>query len=305
MIFYDIITKIDRGKIMLDHRVFTFMKVCETLNYTKASKALHITQPAVSSHIKYLEELLQTKLFQFRGKQCFLTKDGKAFLDFSHTVNNDFQHFQLSLKQEMSPYHFGTTLTIGEYFMPDILSKLLLRMPQLELKMLIDNTTNILNAIDQGKIDFGIIEGAFSRERYDFKIYHTEPFVAVSSPKLQLNKGTISYEDLLALPLIIRERGSGTRDVLEIALKQHHITLNDFNHIIEIGNLNTIKSLVKNNIGISFFYNSVVQEEIASKTLTLLPLSEKPIFHDFSFVWRKNSYFKQEYQEIFNNLKIL
>lgn len=119
---------------MLDHRIFTFIKVCETLNFTQASKELHITQPAVTKHIKFLEAEYHTKLFTFEGKQCFLTPTGKQLLDLLHTMNNDIQHFKLLIDQTLIPLNFGTTLTIGEYVMPNILCRLLQKTPQLQLK---------------------------------------------------------------------------------------------------------------------------------------------------------------------------
>lgn len=105
------------------------------------------------------------------------------------------------------------------------------------------------------------------------------------------------------MPLIIREEGSGTRDILEMSLRKKHISINDFIQKIEIGNLNTIKQLVKNNLGISFIYKSAVKEELNEKSLIQIPLTEDQIFHDFTFVWRKGSHFKQEYQNIFSQMK--
>ena len=168
---------------MLDYRVFTFMKVCETLNFTQAAKELHITQPAVTKHIQTLENDYQTKLFTFSGKQCQLTKSGKELLDLLTTINNDIQHFKSHLNQDQTPINFGATLTIGEYVLSDSLAVILSEHPNFQIKMLVDNTETLLKDIDQGKIDFALIEGFFSKEKYDFMPYKTEPFIAVASPK--------------------------------------------------------------------------------------------------------------------------
>ena len=101
---------------MLDYRVFTFIKVCETLNFTQAAKELHITQPAVTKHIKALETEYQTKLFTFSGKHCQLTQSGKELLDLLTTMDTDIKHFKTQLKQDLQPLNFGATLTIGEFY---------------------------------------------------------------------------------------------------------------------------------------------------------------------------------------------
>ena len=153
---------------MLDYRVFTFIKVCETLNFTQAAKELHITQPAVTKHIKALETEYQTKLFTFSGKHCQLTQSGKELLDLLTTMDTDIKHFKTQLKQDLQPLNFGATLTIGEYVLTDSLVDILANHPNFQVKMLVDNTETLLKAIDKGEIDFALIEGFFSKEKYDF-----------------------------------------------------------------------------------------------------------------------------------------
>lgn len=252
---------------MLDYRVFTFIKVCETLNFTQAAKELHITQPAVTKHIKVLETEYQTKLFTFSGKHCQLTQSGKELLDLLTTMDTDIKHFKTQLKQDLQPLNFGATLTIGEYVLTDSLVDILANHPNFQVKMLVDNTETLLKAIDKGEIDFALIEGFFSKEKYDFLPYRTEPFIAVTSPDSPLASGSHSLEELLNYPIIVREQGSGTREMLEITLKEANLTISDFSKITEIGSLNTICELVRKNLGITFVYQSVVQKEISAGNL--------------------------------------
>ena len=284
---------------MLDYRVFTFIKVCETLNFTQAAKELHITQPAVTKHIKALETEYQTKLFTFSGKYCQLTQIGKELLDLLTTMDTDIKHFKTQLKQDLQPLNFGATLTIGEYVLTDSLVDILANHPNFQVKMLVDNTETLLKAIDKGEIDFALIEGFFSKEKYDFLPYRTEPFIAVTSPDSPLASGSHSLEELLNYPIIVREQGSGTREMLEITLKEANLTISDFSKITEIGSLNTICELVRKNLGITFVYQSVVQKEISAGNLKKIDLTIPAMSHDFTFIWRKNSHFKNHYQDIF------
>lgn len=129
--------------------------------------------------------------------------------------------------------------------------------------------------------------------------YKTEPFIAVASPKAGLTDKTYTLEELLDYPIIIREQGSGTREMLEVTLKEANLAITDFHQITEIGSLNAICQLITNNLGITFVYKSVVQKELDSGKLFEIKLDLPPISHDFTFVWRKNSHFKSLYQDIF------
>lgn len=284
---------------MLDYRVFTFMKVCETMNFTQAAKELHITQPAVTKHIQALEIEYQTKLFTFSGKHCQLTQNGEELLNLLMTINNDIQHFKSDLKKDVKPLNFGATSTIGEFILCDSLIHIFSQYSQYQFNMLVNNTTSLLKALDQGKIDFAIIEGFFSKEKYDFLPYTSESFIAVASSQSDLNGKAVTLETLLDYPIIIREQGSGTREMLSLILKENNLSINDFRQVTEIGSLNMIRSLVAHNVGISFVYRSVVKNELASGKLVAIDLDIPPVCHDFTFIWRKNSHFKTLYQDIF------
>lgn len=103
---------------MLDYRIHTFLKVCETLNYTLAAKELHITQPAVSQHIHYLEKEYDTTLFVYSNKQLSLTRSGKILRKYLMTVQNDEKNIIKeikSIKTTIETLSIGVTMTIGEY----------------------------------------------------------------------------------------------------------------------------------------------------------------------------------------------
>lgn len=287
---------------MLDYRIKTFITVSETLNFTQAAKQLHITQPAVTKHIQALEEHYHTKLVVFDGKRARLTTEGKRFRDLILTINNDIKHFKNHLKQKHIPLHFGATLTIGEYILTEQLTFIISQNPCRPVKMLVENTQTLLKAIDDGQIDFALIEGFFSKEKYNHLLFKQEPFIAVASPNF-CHQEPVPLEELLQYPLILREDGSGTRELLRVTLQKQGLDLTDFKQITEIGNLNTIKSLVEHHLGITFVYQSVVKTELKKGSLIKIPLKHPPIIHDLTFIWRKGSQFNTYYQDIFQLFK--
>lgn len=290
---------------MLDFRVETFLAVCKTMNYTKAAELLHITQPAVSQHIRAIERQYGTKLFCYEGKQLSLTVSGRLFLQTATTMRHDTRHLRDSIQQLASRrrLHFGATLTVGEYVMPSPLIRLLNREPDVELRMIVANTAELLRLLDQGEIDFAIVEGFFAKQSYDSLTYREERYLPVCAPHYRCAGPLGCFGDLLQERLLVRESGSGTREVLEHALEEENLTLQDFPHLTEIGSLDAIKALVCAGVGISFFYEPVVQKELESGQLRELSLPGQAITHAFSFLWRKGSVFGDYYRMIFRMLE--
>lgn len=290
---------------MLDFRVETFLTVCRTMNFTRAAEQLHITQPAVSQHIRVLEEQYATKLFCFQGKQLQLTQSGRLFLQAAATMHHDALRLRDAIRAQdgRRKLRFGATLTIGEYVMPGPLSRLLRREPEIELRMLTANTRELLSLLDQGELDFAIVEGYFDKQAYDSLVYCTQRYIPVCAPEYPFNRPVRRLEDLLEERLLVREPGSGTRNVLERVLEARNLTVQSFRRVTELGSLNLIKSLVCAGTGISFFYQPVVQAELRGGQLQEIPLEDGSIHHDFTFLWRKGSVFAASYQEVFELLR--
>ena len=290
---------------MLDFRVETFLAVCQTMNFTRAAEQLHITQPAVSQHIHALEEQYSTKLFRSQGKQLQLTESGRLFFRTAAAMHHDDLRLREALHQENTRrrLRFGATLTIGEYIMPGPLHRLLEREPDIQLYMLTANTQELLKLLDQGELDFAIVEGYFDKQAYDSLVYCTQRYIPVCSAEHPFSHPVRRLEDLLEERLLVREPGSGTRNVLERALEVRNLSVRNFRRVTELGSLNLIKSLACAGAGISFFYQPVVQQELEAGKLREIPLEDCSIYHDFTFLWRRGSLFAADYREIYSLLR--
>ena len=290
---------------MLDFRVETFLAVCQTMNFTRAAEQLHITQPAVSQHIRALEEQYGAKLFRSQGKQLQLTESGRLFFRTAAAMHHDDLRLREALHQENTRrrLRFGATLTIGEYIMPGPLHRLLEREPDIQLYMLTANTQELLKLLDQGELDFAIVEGYFDKQAYDSLVYCTQRYIPVCSAEHPFSHPVRRLEDLLEERLLVREPGSGTRNVLERALEVRNLSVRNFRRVTELGSLNLIKSLACAGAGISFFYQPVVQQELEAGKLREIPLEDCSIYHDFTFLWRRGSLFAADYREIYSLLR--
>lgn len=285
---------------MIDFRMETFLTLCKLKNYTKTANAINITQPAVTQHIQYLENKYNTKLFKKDGKTLTITESGELLKTLCERIKAEELKLKNSfIEKEKNKLIFGTTLTIGEYIMPPIISKYLIQNPHDEICMDVQNTDYLLDKLNKGLIDFALIEGNFQKNNYNSKLLSLERFIGVASTELDF-KPNITLDELCKYSLISREIGSGTRNILETFILENNLMLSDFNRLIEINDFETIKYLLKENIGISFLYEPVVKKEIKENILKEIPISNFNITHEFNFVYLKDSLLEENYLEFYN-----
>ena len=288
---------------MLDFRIDTFLCVCKYLSYTKAARELCITQPAVSQHIKFLENYYGQKLFTYDNKQLRLTDAGNALKDAMLNIRHDTLHLKnyvLEGKKGRKDLRFGATLSIGEFLLPDRLSDFMINHPLTQLHYKLANTSRLLSDLDEGIIDFAFVEGNFEKDSYDFITLKKDPFIAVCAPGYPLQVS--SFPELFVRPLLLREEGSGTREILVNFLAQSGYRLESFASVHEINSPQVILHLLKSGCGISFLYKTVVEKELDLGTLHEISLPDFLITHELNFIWRKNSIYRDFYQELLEEL---
>lgn len=290
---------------MLDFRMETFLAVCRYLNFTRASEALCITQPAVTHHIHYLQEYYGVKLFNYAGKRLTLTPEGEELRWAALAMCHDEEKLKRELRNMRGrdrPIRFGATMTIGEYAMPAHLSAYLAHHPDADIYMIVDNTQHLLAALNQGDLDFAVVEGYFTRSEFESIPWTSEPFLCVCGAEHPLPEGAAAVADLLGETLVLRSPGSGSRELLVRTLAEHNCYVSDFRHTLQISDLLVIKELVESGCGITFLYRRAVERELAEGRLRQVPLRGFPIFHEFTFLWRRGSIFAPEFRRVFEEL---
>lgn len=290
---------------MQDFRMETFLTVCRLLNYTKAAEALHITQPAVSQHIRFLEGYYGVKLFCYEGKKLSLTKAGVLLRNAATTMKHDELILREHLKTgERLEFVFGATLTIGDFVLPEKLARYLEKKPEAKIRMLVDNTETLLTKINTGELDFAVIEGYFHKAEFDYKVYSRELYVAVCSAFSPFTRAPRTVSDLFSQRIILREPGSGTREIFERYLEGRNYSVHDFRRSMEVGSISAIKSLVAAGCGITFLYEAAARRELEDGTLRRIPLTDFQVYNNFTLVWRKNSIFDERYLKIFEEFLV-
>lgn len=263
----------------MEQKLYTFLALCQTMNYRLAAERLHLSQPAVTKQIQSLEQSLQTKLFYYDGHT--LHKTEKCLLLERYAISQQYQFEELQLaiaNKKRQKLRIGATKTIGDYVLIDAIKNYLSHSSH-ELSLVVDNTKHLLQMLDENQLDFAVIEGTFSKTKYDSYLLRMEPFVGICAKNSPLCGKHIGIEELLGETIIVREEGSGTRRIFEERLMASGYELSDFFREVSISSFVSVKALVADGIGISFLYHSVVSNEENIGTFTVDGITEPHAFH--------------------------
>jgi len=263
----------------MDPKLHTFLTLCQTMNYRLAAERLHLSQPAVTKQIQSLEQSLQTKLFYYDGHTLHKTEKCLLLERYAISLQYQFEELQLAIADKKRlKLRIGATKTIGDYVLIDAI-KAYLRDPSHELSLVVDNTKHLLQMLDEHQLDFAVIEGSFSKTKYDSYLLRMEPFVGICAKSSPLCGKHIPVEELLKETIIVREEGSGTRRIFEERLMALGYELSDFYREVSISSFVSIKALVAGGIGISFLYRSVVANEPDIGNFTVDGITQPHAFH--------------------------
>lgn len=254
-----------------------FFAVAKELNMTRASKKIFLSQPAVSQAIKELERELKVKLFDRINKKIYLTYEGTIFLKYVSRIINLFEESKLAVLNKTG-IKIGASTTIGIYVLPDIIKKFLEVNKHFDISLKIENTANIVNRLYENQIDFAFVEGMVFDENIVKKKVMADELVFICSKTHSFGAKTVNINEFLKEKLIMRETGSGTRQIFEEELLKNEIIAPI---AFELGNTEAIKKAVEANMGISCVSKKTVEKELKENRLVQFDLEHIRIMRDF------------------------
>ena len=266
-----------------------FRSVAKNLSFTKASNELFISQPAVTKNIHALENEYGLRLFNRKGNRIYLTAEGNVLLDYADKLFS----LQRQLEDDLNSFkenpsgslRLGASTTIAQYVIPPILSKFRGKFPEVKLSLLTGNTEQVADNLLKGEIDLGIVEGKIKNRDIHYIRFISDELVTAIRPKNKLvNTDEISVAKLVALPFVLRERGSGTLEVIEHALRNKGIKLSSLNIIIYLGSTEAIKLYLENDDCIGFISIRALKKELESRSLKILRIKNFQIKRTFDFI---------------------
>lgn len=273
---------------MSDFRLKVFLSVARNLSFTKASQELFITQPAITKHIQELESLYKIRLFERLGNKIVLTKAGELLQEHSERILEDYKRLDYEmhlLHNECSgELRLGASTTISQYVLPPLLARFIEKFPQVSLSLLNGNSRDVENALQEHRIDLGLVEGIIRLPNLKYTTFLDDELVAVVHTHSKLAKlDEISVYDLYNIPLVLRERGSGTLDVLETSLLRHNIRLSDLNIKMYLGSTESIKLFLENTDCMGIVSVRSISRELAVGLFKVIDIKYLEMEREFSF----------------------
>ena len=205
---------------------------------------------------------------------------------------------------------FDCTFTFGEYIMPPLVCRWMRENPNTELCMRISGTTACLEALDQGEIDFALVEGFFDKAVYEsrlIKMTHMGLVVPVGHPLTQ--KKDVMLNDLIDYPLVVRQKESRMRGILPTGLAEHNLSYESFAGLVQCGSMNVMKTLIKNGCGIGFLHADIIHPELLEGTLVEIPVNDFVLKRELNMVYLPHhadpGMLDQIYQDLAEHLKQL
>lgn len=284
---------------MENHRLRVFREVVEQMSFRKAAEALHLSQPAVSQQIRALEEECGARLFERDGNQIAITAAGRVLHGYALSAAALVEEAKTALGALNHVFsgqlRVGASTTIAQYILPRVLGAFHRQHPQVQLSVLSGNTEEIVEAVVAEGVALGLIEGPAMRRGLRVEPLMRDRMVLIASGKSSSPGGkgrsteaqaSISIDELASLPLLMRERGSGSRRVVERALKQAGVALNSLRAGMELDSTEAILSGVEAGLGVGFVSESAIGKELRLGTVRIVNLQGVIIERDFSLIYR-------------------
>lgn len=271
----------------MEQKLETFLTLCKTLHYGRTAEILNLSQPTVSKHIQALEAQYGVHLFDYQNRRLSKTLQGQLLEQYAISLRYNEQALRAALRTEPClKLRIGATKSIGDYILfPEI--RRYLEQSRNALTFLVDNTAHLLQLLDDGALDFVVLEGIFDKRRYECFLLRSEPFVGICADDHPFANREVPVQELFSQRLILREEGSGTRRIFLDALAQQGWKEEAFASVACISSFKLIKELVKEGCGISFLYEAVVHHTSGIARFTCPPLTQN---HDLNVVYLKNTH---------------
>ncbi len=283
-----------------------FLAIAEVGNVTKAADLLGITQSAASASIASIENIYQVKLFERVGRSIILSEVGKRFLPEAQSAiasaKSATKYLRSLSEKTVGSLKIAASQTIANYWLPRKLALFHARHPEVALHLTMTNTSNVEKAVVNGKVDIGFVEAeVFSDELRFIKVDHDQIALVASVSRWASLGLSENLNNISKLPWIVREKGSGTRKVLEDLVIQNKISWSDLDIVLELPSNESVREAVIAGVGVTLISRHVVSLALETGLLKATSLSLPP--RNYQMVVKKNRSFRMEENALIGMIK--
>jgi DNA-binding transcriptional LysR family regulator len=276
---------------MSDLKLLIFVTAARLLNFSQTAKRFGVSQPAVTKRIQELEEDVKVRLFERVGSKLLLTREGEVFLKHAEQILESYEalNYELGLLQQKHAgmLRLGASTTIAQYILPPLLAKFNEKFPQVSISLQNGNSTVIENALRERQIDLGFIESDAEPAGFKVTPFLKDELVLVAHVKNPLaRRDEISLNELKVTPLVLREDGSGTLEVIQHALKSRGISFGDLNVQMQLGSTESIKRYLENSHAAGIVSVRAINRELLHGTFKVVDITGFSMPRYFSYLER-------------------
>ena len=277
---------------MLDPKIYSLLQVYECGSFMAAARKLSITQPAVSHHIKALEQELHVTIFDRRNGKVVLTREGEEVIKCAKKMQGLYQNLRQDLrdsKKLVSHLTIGVTHTAESNPIAEALANYGAQNDNIMIKMITGTIKNLYSKLKTYEIDLAIVEGRSADPGIRYLLMDTDYLVlAVSVNHPYAKRGMITLSELKKERMILRLPNSGTRNLFTAHLESNNMSLSEFNVILELDNIATIKDLIRRDLGVSILPKSVCLDELKKKKIVVLPVENLSMVREINIAYQSD-----------------
>jgi DNA-binding transcriptional LysR family regulator len=296
--------------VIENFKLHVFRVVADTLNFTKAAEELHLSQPAVTSQVRSLEEGLGIALLDRVGRNATLTPAGKALLPYARQIETLTSDAIAALApfgvQEGVELNIGASHTIGVYLLPKLLPMLVRDWPKLRIHIVSGSTAEILNALATHRVSIGLIEAPGNRPDLKIETFSEDELGLILPPSHRWAKKTIlRAAEIVQEPILLRESGSGMRRFVERYLENNGVLSQQLHTNVDMNSTEAIISAVEAGLGIGFVPVMALDKAKLTNSITIVPLENGPIRRQLSFALLRGPVREGPLQDLIELLRLV
>ena len=277
---------------MMDSRLLSLLAVHETGSFTRAAEKLSLSQPAVSQNIRLLENELHIHIFERVRGALHLTREGDIVVKYARrmqALSNNLIEDLATERTQVTSLTVGITHTAESNAIAETLARYVSLRDHMSIKMITGSVSELFEALKNFELDMAIVEGSASDPRFHSVMLDTDYLVLAVAPEHPLAKHTmVTINELKREKLILRLPDSSTRSLFISALETHNLHLNDFNVVLEIDNIATIKDLIRRGFGVSVLARSACMDELGKKKMVALPIENLTMMREINLVYSQD-----------------
>lgn len=277
-----------------------YIRVADLGSMTAASRELFIAQPSVSQTIKELEDYYNLRLFERLSRRLYITEEGKRLLGYARHIVSLFDEMEQEMRQSAtnSILKIGATVTVGTCILSTLYERFLVKHPSVDIESIVDNTTVIEAKVLTSEIDFGLVEGPIHSKDILSQPFMDDELILICGNKHPYSeRRSVNLEELTDVELILRESGSGTRELFENTMRANGL---DMNIKWVSNNSETIKNAVIANMGVSIISKMIIEDELKDGKLLHVPIDDVEFKRKFHIIYHKNKYISKSIQDFWN-----